>query len=229
MGNYRSDKSGRNNLRSAAKTHGGVSVTSLQVAGESLSPLRGQGMPPWKQLMCCCLQGRVIFFVVAWGAATPQQAQLGENKFNLLPIKTDLHSDKKMKNENTCPILLPRTPPPPSLTCISAGLLITLFSLTSLPKLPCTIFYPLLNTLSHQCCHLGWGPQSWSSVGLFWNCLEPSGTGRVWSGSALGSHQSPPQSPKAVPGHHHPVRRQGRMNEKCESKRCWKNNSCSSM
>lgn len=37
----------------------------------------------------------------------------------------------KKKNENTTPSLLPRsslTPPPPSLTYMSAGLLITLFS-----------------------------------------------------------------------------------------------------
>lgn len=54
--------------------------------------------------------------------------------------------------------------------------------------LPCNIFYPLLNTLFHQCCHLGWGPQSCPSVGLFWNCLEPSGTGCAWSGSALAPH-----------------------------------------
>lgn len=83
------------------------------------------------------------------------------------------------------------TPPPPPLTCMSVDHVFPHFSF----KTAMQHFLPFIKYTFSPMCHLGGRPQSCPSVGLFWSCLVPPGTGCVWSGSAVAPHHRPHQSP----------------------------------
>lgn len=95
---------------------------------------------------------------------------------------------------------VPGAPPPTlsSLTLVSAGLLLILFSLSYFTDL--CWFCSFLNTNFWRCCLCGQVARPCPVVGR----MESSGTGHVQPRAVLASHHRPPQLPPR-PGHRQPV------------------------